>query len=104
MIVMRLGIQKDLHVLDVEAELVDALHDQRRRARIAAIDEDVTLRTGDQESGDVVGADVIEVAGNAERRDRFLPADLTALPPFRVKNSRKEGEDGQDSAKPISLL
>jgi hypothetical protein len=60
----------------IEPELRDAGHDHRRRRVIAAIEHDVALGAGQEKRGDVVGTDVIEVAGNAKRFDGFLPAAL----------------------------
>ena len=64
---MRLRVEQHLDVANVEAEPRDAVHDQRRRAGVAAVDQDVPFRAGQQECGDVAGADVIKVAGDAER-------------------------------------
>lgn len=49
-------------------------------AGVPAVDEDVALRPGEQQRRDVVGADVVEVAGNAERFGVELPSA-----PFRAE-------------------
>ena len=71
---VRLRVQEHFDVLDVEAELRDARHDHRRGAGIAAVEHDVALGPGDEERRDVVRADVVEIAGDAERFGRLLPA------------------------------
>jgi hypothetical protein len=71
---VRFRVQERFDVLDVEAECRDARHDHRRGAGIAAVEHDVALRRGDEEGRDVVRADVVEIAGDAERFSGLLPA------------------------------
>ena len=78
---VRLRVQEHFDVLDVEAELRDARHDHLRSGGIAGVEHDVALGPGDEEGRDVVRADVVEVAGDAERFGRLLPADLCRVQP-----------------------
>ena len=73
---VRLRVQEHFDVLDVEAELRDARHDHLRGGGIAGVEHDVALGPGDEEGGDIVRADVVEVAGDAERFGGRLPADF----------------------------
>ena len=73
MVWMWLRVQKHFDVLDAEAELGDARHDHRGGARIAAIEHDVTLGPGDEEGRGIRRANVVQVAGDAERFGGELP-------------------------------
>jgi len=48
MIHVRMADEKNLDIAEVEAQLLDALLDLRRGAFEVAVDEDVSLRRGDQ--------------------------------------------------------
>ena len=92
---VRLRVQEHFDVLDVEAELRDARHDHRRGAGIAAVEHDVALGPGDEEGRDVVRADVVEVAGDAERFGGLLPADLCRVQPPADDYQRKSAQHSQ---------
>ena len=72
-IIVRLHRQQDFNVLHLETELLDAGLDQWRGIAEAGIDEDVALFAGDEVAGEVLGADVVEVAGDLEGSDGTLP-------------------------------
>src|SRR4029078_505251 len=63
----RLRVDEHLHVGDVETELGDARHEERRGGRLAAGNQDIALGAGEQEGREVGRADVVQVAGDAER-------------------------------------
>ena len=46
-----------------------AFLDQRRRRFEIAVDEDVALRRDDEVGGEVLAAHVVEISGDAERRE-----------------------------------
>jgi hypothetical protein len=97
MIGVRVRVEEDPDVLDVEPELRDALDDQWRRSRIPAVDQDVTLRTGEEERRDVVCANVIEIAGDAEWFRRLLPALIARWfpPPAGDHHCQADGQHPQ---------
>ena len=72
-VVVRVRIEQDLHVLRVEPELADVGDDLRRRFLESAVEHDVSFRGRDEKRGDLVGADVIEVADHTKRLDRLVP-------------------------------
>src|SRR5690349_23138178 len=82
---VRVRVEEDLHVLDAEAELRDAPDDERGGLRIAAVDQDVALRPGDQERCDAGRADVIEIAGNLERLVRYRAGSRDGRAPQRYE-------------------
>ena len=71
-IVMRVAVEKDLHVLDVEAERLDVRFDLRRCLREGAIGQDEAVIGNDQERRHVAHSDVVDVIADAERRDRLV--------------------------------
>jgi hypothetical protein len=71
--IARRRVDQEFDVLDVEPELRDARDDHRRGGLIAAIEHDVPLGSGDEEGRDGVRADVVEIAGDAERFGGLLP-------------------------------
>ena len=73
---MRMRVEQLLDVGDLEAELLDVRLDLRVRLGQAGVDENMTLRRGDQERREARGADVVDVADDAERLGRFVPRDL----------------------------
>ena len=70
---MGVAVEQNLDVIELESELDDVRLDLRRGLDEAAVDQDVTRRRGDQVGGDVGCADVVEILGDAERRDRLVP-------------------------------
>jgi hypothetical protein len=100
---VRLRAQEHFDVLDVEAELRDARHDHRRGAGIAAVEHDVALRPGDEEGRDIVRADVVQVAGDAERFGRLLPASLCRVQPPTDEYQRKSTHQSQQDYQPVSF-
>ena len=56
---------------------------------------------GDEEGRDVIGADIVEVAGDAERFGRLLPADLRRVEPPAEEDHH--GEDGGQSEDEIRM-
>ena len=69
---------------------------------IAAVEHDVALGPGDEEGRDVVRADVVEVAGDAERFGGLLPADLCRVQPPADEHQRKNAQQSQQG-QPASL-
>ena len=55
--------------LNLKPSVLDRFLDLRRRGFEIAVDEDVALRRGDQVGGQVLAADVVEIAGDAEWRE-----------------------------------
>src|SRR5207253_11491788 len=62
-----MAVEQDLDVLEVEAELPHAVADQGDGRFEPAVEEDMALRRGDQERGDVRGADVGDIPDQPER-------------------------------------
>ena len=82
-------------------EPCDARHDHLGRAGIASVEQDMALGPGDEEGRDVVCANVVEVACDAERRGGLLPASLCRhaglVQPATEEN---RGENGAQSGHP----
>src|SRR5690606_21298595 len=78
--------------LDIESELGYARYDQRRSARVTAIQKDMTLRSREEKRRYVVRADEVEVAGNPEWLYALLATVARDLLPLRKRNS----EDGDN--------
>ena len=91
---VRLRVQDHFDVPDVKAELRDARQDQRRGCGITAVDQDVTLGPGDEEGRDVVRADVVEIAGDAERLGGLLSTSVPSRLPC------PQGEHGEGGGQP----
>src|SRR3954453_12659809 len=100
---MRLRVQEHFDVLDVEAELRDARHDHWRGAGIAAIEHDVPRGPGDEERRDIIRADVVQIARDAERFDRRLSAPLRRIQPPADEYQRKNTRQSQQDYEPGSL-
>src|SRR5688572_28463930 len=74
-------VEQHFHVGDIEAQPGDAPNDQRGAFGIAAVDQYVAVGPGEQEGGHASGADVVEIASDAEwlignrtvSRDRRAP-------------------------------
>jgi hypothetical protein len=100
---MWLRVQKHFDVLDIEAELRDARHDHRRRARIAAVEHDMALGPGDEEGRGIVRADVVQVPGDAERFGGSLPASLCRVQGPADEYQRKHTHHSQEDYQLVSL-
>ena len=70
---MTVRIDDQLHVLGLETKPADVRIDERRRLLEAAIEQDMSGITGDQNRRQSVGPDVVAVAENPERLARFVP-------------------------------
>lgn len=88
---VRVRVEQHFHVGDVEAELGDARHDQRCSFGIAAVDQYVALGSGEQECGDAGGADVVEVASDAERLIGHRAVSLDRRAPEHTEHHDKSG-------------
>src|SRR5688572_7317850 len=102
MIGMWLRVQKHSDVFDAEAELRDARDDHRRGCGIAAIEHDVALGPSDKEGRSIGRADVIQVAGDAERFGRPLPASFCRVQPPADKCKRNNTHECQQGYEPKS--
>src|SRR5205085_2768539 len=87
---MRVADQEDLHVREVETEFRDTVLDQRHGTLQAAVDEDVSFGRGDQVRGQSPRADIVQVAGDAMRREWLSPACgvLRCAPHSECRNER----------------
>jgi hypothetical protein len=74
---VRVADEQDLDVGEAESELLDARAQERHGLDEVAVDEDVALGRGDEVARQPLAADVVEVAGNAERRKRLRPIRRT---------------------------
>jgi hypothetical protein len=92
---VRVRIQEHRDVPDVEAERRDARHNHRRGAGITAVEHDVARGPGDEEGRDVVGADLVEIAGDAERFGGQLPAAGARVPPLAEEYQRKSAQHSE---------
>jgi hypothetical protein len=70
---MRVAVDEVLHVFRSESELADVVSDHWRSLDKSAVQEDVSLRAGNQERRDITGPDVIDVPDNAKWLDRLVP-------------------------------
>ncbi len=61
------------------------------------------LRPGDEEGRDIVRADVVQVAGDAERFGGLLPASLCRVQPPTDEYQRKNTHQSQQDYQPVSL-
>src|SRR5262249_19795958 len=61
MVVMRLRIQEDLDVADLESQFCDVCLDERHRRLVSRIEQDVSLIGGDQIRPDIRSADEVHV-------------------------------------------
>ena len=73
MVVMRLRVEQDLYVAQLEPELFNVRLYQRHRLGKSAVDQDMPLRRGDQERCDLRRPDVVNIANDLERLDRRIP-------------------------------
>jgi hypothetical protein len=63
----------------------------------------VALGPGDEEGRDIGGADVIEVAGDAERFGGPLSANLSGVPPPAKEYQRNNAQDCQQECQLMTL-
>jgi Zn-dependent protease len=83
----------------MEAKLLDAVEDQRRRGFEAGVDQDVAGRRDDQVRREVFAADVVEVVGDAEGRDGGGPLGVGRAEGLRARGQNKhEQESGEREA------
>jgi hypothetical protein len=100
---VRLRVDEDFDVLDVEAERGDARHDHAGGCRVACIEHDVALRPGDEEGRDVVRPNVVEVASYAKRFGGLLSANLCRIQPPGDEHQRHNAQDCQQGHQPATL-
>ena len=89
--------EQELHVAEFESELFDAGADERNGFFEAAVDQDVAFRCGDEEGGEVFGADVVEVASDLVRREGLGPVRW-------IFAQRGEGEEEAEQGNEEALL
>jgi len=63
----------------------------------------VACGPGDEEAGDIVRADVVQIAGDAERFGGLLPAALCRVQPPADEYQRKNTRQPQQDYQPVSL-
>ena len=73
MVPVRVADEQDLDVAELESEFLDAGANQRDVGLEIAVDQDVPLRRRDQVVREPLAADVVEIAGDPERRKRLGP-------------------------------
>jgi hypothetical protein len=69
---VRVAVQQELDVLEPEPERPHALPDERNRLGEPAVEQEVPLRCGDQEQGDVRGPDIVDVPDHPEGLERVV--------------------------------
>ena len=72
-VVVSVAYQEDFGVGELEAELFDALLDERRRRFKIAVDEDVASGRDDEVAGEISAANVIEIPSDVKGRERGGP-------------------------------
>jgi hypothetical protein len=70
---MSMADEKYFCVFESKAKLVDTLFDHRDRRYETAVDEDVALRRGYEVGSKTLAADIVKVAHDPVRRERFRP-------------------------------
>ena len=70
---VRVRRQQDLHVVEIEAELLDAFLDLRHRLDETGVDQNVAGVRRNEIRREIVRADPIDVADQPERRKRLRP-------------------------------
>ena len=73
MIAVGMRDQQDLDIGIAEAEFLDARFNLGNRVNVSRVDEDIAFWCHDQEAGEVIFADVIDIADDAMRRERLSP-------------------------------
>ena len=74
---MGMRVEQHLHILGAKAQGADVGENLRRGLDESAVDDDVSVRRGDEEGGYLGRSHVIDVSGDPERCDRLVPG--TAL-------------------------
>jgi hypothetical protein len=93
---VRLAVEQDLRVLPAEAEFLHARTDLRRRAFQIGVDQDVPSRCRNEVGGEIATADVVEVVGDLERRQRRCPVRIDLATERR--SEEKQEADREDSS------
>jgi len=88
-VVVGVADEEGLHLMEVEAEFLDAGADLDGRGNQIAVDENVSAGSGDEVTGEVAAADVVEIAGDTEGRHGSGPVGVEA-------GTRGGGQDGVD--------
>ena len=87
-VVVGLAVEEDFGIGEAESESLDVLADLGRRGSQIAVDEDVALRRGDEVRGEIVAADVVQVAGD--------PEGSVVGGPLRVDRSGERSGGGEE--------
>jgi hypothetical protein len=97
MVVVSVADEDDLDIRELPAQLGDAPLNQRDRFGIIGIDEDVALRSGDEIRREIVGSDVVEIAGDAKGWRRLIPlrGKLRAYYLRNEKGIEESNEEGK---------
>src|SRR5262245_18865686 len=64
MITVCVATEQDLNVGELEPELLNRLLDRRHIALVCTVDQDISLRRGDEERTQGPGADVVDIPDN----------------------------------------
>src|SRR5207237_222931 len=89
----RMADQENLHIAELEAELLDAGANQWDVRLEIAVDEDVALRRRDEVIRQPFAADVIQIAGDPERRKWLRPVGaILRRRPVGDRRRRERGE------------
>ena len=88
-VVVGVADEQDFDVAEIEAERFDALADLRRGRCEIAVDEDVALRRDDEVGGEIFAADVVEIAGDAERREGLGPGGIDSGARLRLRDAER---------------
>ncbi len=92
---VRLAVEQDFRIRPLEAQLLHARANQRRRRFEIGVDKDVTGWRGDEKCRQVLAADIVKVIGDLERRQRRRPLWIH----FRECGEReKQGEEREEAA------
>ena len=88
--------EQDPDVLDVEPELRDVVDDLVGAVLIAAVDQDVSVRSGEEERRDVWCADEVETPGDVMRIGAGVPIFFHRFAPDGIDDEGdKDGECDQ---------
>jgi len=85
--------QQNLDVVEVEAEAFDILLDRRNGALEIAIDENVSLGSGDQEGSQILAPDVINVGNDLVRREGRSPVGILLRKQSRATEAEQKGTE-----------
>ena len=94
MIAVRVADENDFRVAVFEAELLDALLDERQILFEVGVDQDVALRRVDQVDGQIGGADIVEIAGDLKRWKLGVPIRIG----LRQHDGRSQEEQQERSS------